>query len=55
MAETFDYIYGDFRVMRRNKREHYTGCLLGGAVGDALGTGVHCVHDEINRHNRLKS
>ena len=23
--------------MDRNKREHFTGCLLGGAVGDALG------------------
>lgn len=21
----------------RNKQEHFTGCLLGGAVGDALG------------------
>ena len=21
----------------RNKKEHFTGCLLGGAVGDALG------------------
>src|ERR1039457_2054679 len=24
-------------MMERNKREHFTGCLLGGAVGDALG------------------
>ena len=23
--------------MTRNKRKFYTGCLLGGAVGDALG------------------
>ena len=23
--------------MSRNKREHFTGCLLGGAVGDELG------------------
>ena len=23
--------------MNRNKREHFTGTLLGGAVGDALG------------------
>jgi ADP-ribosylglycohydrolase len=23
--------------MNRNSREHFTGCLLGGAVGDALG------------------
>lgn len=25
------------RSMDRNKREYFTGCLLGGAVGDALG------------------
>lgn len=23
--------------MNRNKQEYFTGCLLGGAVGDALG------------------
>jgi len=28
---------GSSDVMDKNRREQYTGCLLGGAVGDALG------------------
>ena len=33
-------------VTGRNKREHYTGCLLGGAVGDALGWPVEFLDRE---------
>ena len=32
--------------MTRNKREYFTGCLLGGAAGDALGWPVEFEHIE---------
>lgn len=37
--------------MNRNKREHFTGCLLGSAVGDALGWPVEfgCIDDIVKR------